>query len=129
MTLTLQQVELSAHDRSIRLEAAELVDGLRSILGAQLVAYLAGVNETRTVREWADGERQPRATTLKRLRTAYRAAAFLERRESRAIVQAWFQGLNPMLEDRSPARLLREGDVDEAGSAVLAAARAFAGTA
>lgn len=129
MSMTLQQVELTAHDESIRLDAAQLVAGLRNILGAQLVAYIAGVNETRTVREWADGERHPRSTALRRLRIAYRAAAFLERRESRAIVQAWFQGLNPMLEDRSPARVLREGDVDEAGSAVLAAARTFAGTA
>jgi len=31
------------------------------------------------------------------------------------VVQAWFQGLNPQLEDRSPARLLREGDLDEVG--------------
>lgn len=129
MPLTLQQVELTAHDESIRLDPARLVDGLREILGAQLVAYIAGVNETRTVREWADGDRQPRSTALKRLRTTYRAAAFLERRESRAIVQAWFQGLNPMLDDRSPARMLREGQPDEAGLAVLAAARTFAGTA
>ncbi len=129
MTITLQQVELTAHDESIRLEPARIVASLREILGAQLVAYIAGVNETRAVRQWAEGEREPKPTALKRLRVAYRAAAFLERRESRAIVQAWFQGLNPMLEDRSPARVLREGEIDDAGSALLAAARTFAGTA
>jgi hypothetical protein len=129
MTMTLRQVELVAHDESIRLEPSELVDGLRKILGSQLVAYIAGVNETRTVREWAEGTRQPRSPALQRLRTTYQAAAFLERRESRAIVQAWFQGLNPFLEDRSPARVLREGSADESGIAVLAAARTFAGTA
>jgi hypothetical protein len=129
MTLTVQQVELGAHDESIRLEAAELVDSLRSILGAQLVAYIAAVNETRAVREWAEGVRRPRPAILHRLRTTYRAALFLERREGRAIVQAWFQGLNPSLNDRSPARVLREGDGDEAGIAVLAAARSFAATA
>jgi hypothetical protein len=36
------------------------------------------------------------------------------------------QGLNPQLDDWSPARLLREGDIDEVGPLVLAAARAFA---
>jgi hypothetical protein len=41
------------------------------------------------------------------------------------VVQAWFQGLNPHLDDRSPARLLREGDLAEVGPMVLAAARAF----
>ena len=29
--------------------------------------------------------------------------------ESPEIAQAWFQGLNPQLDDRSPARMLREG--------------------
>lgn len=41
------------------------------------------------------------------------------------VVQAWFTGLNPQLEDRSPARLLREGNLDEVGPPVLGAARAF----
>jgi hypothetical protein len=35
------------------------------------------------------------------------------------------QGLNPQLEDRSPARLLREGELQEVGPAVIGAARAF----
>ena len=46
-------------------------------------------------------------------------------RDAPRVVQAWFQGLNPHLEDRSPARLLRDGDLDEVGPLVLAAARAF----
>jgi len=37
-------------------------------------------------------------------------------------------GLNPQLDDRSPARLLRDGDLDDAGPKVLTAARAFAAT-
>jgi hypothetical protein len=41
------------------------------------------------------------------------------------VAQAWFQGLNPQLDDGSPARLLREGDLDEVGPLVVAAARAF----
>lgn len=43
-------------------------------------------------------------------------------RDSKASAQAWFQGLNPTLGDRSPARLLREGAVVEVGPQVLAAA-------
>jgi hypothetical protein len=41
-------------------------------------------------------------------------------------VQAWFQGINPQLDDVPPARLLSEGQLDDAGPQVLAAARAFA---
>ncbi len=49
-------------------------------------------------------------------------------KDSPAVVKAWFQGLNPQLEDRSPDRLLREGDLDEVGTLVLRAARSFAAT-
>jgi len=125
----LRQEELVAHNESIRFDAAALVSGLREMLGAQLVAYIARVNETRAVREWAEGDRLPRPDALQRLRTAYRAAALLRQHESARTVQAWFQGLNPMLEDRSPARVLRDGDPDEDGPAILTAARAFAAAA
>ena len=40
-------------------------------------------------------------------------------------VRTWFQGLNPELDDRSPARLLREEGLDEVGPQILAAARGF----
>jgi len=127
--MTMRDVELGAYNDSIRLETAQLVEALRSILGAQLVAYLASVGETRAVRQWAEGTRQPRPDVFKRLQTSYHVAAFLEKHESRATVQAWFQGLNPQLDDQSPARLLREGTLDSVGKQVLAAARNFAGTA
>ncbi|WEG08619.1 antitoxin VbhA family protein [Microbacterium horticulturae] len=37
----------------------EIVDDLRKSLGAKLVAYIAGLSETRTVREWVEGSRKP----------------------------------------------------------------------
>lgn len=62
-----------------------------------------------------------------RLRLAYQVCGILrEPGNSPAIVQAWFQGANPQLEDRSPARTLVEEDPTAASPQVLAAARAFA---
>jgi hypothetical protein len=122
----IQQEEITAHNDSIRLEPEELVKELRELLGAQLVAYMGGVRETRAVREWIEGEREPRPDALQRLRIAYRAAALLRLHESRRTVHAWFQGMNPMLGDRSPARVLREGDMESDGVAVLVAARSLA---
>ena len=52
-------------------------------------------------------------------------ARLIGQRDSHEVAQAWFQGLNPQLDDRSPARLLREGDLDEVGPEIVAAARAF----
>ena len=117
---------LRAYEISIRSDVAELVGQLRELLGAQLVAYLGSVTETRAVRQWADGVRKPPAEFTRRLRLAYQVAGLLAERDQPPVVQAWFQGMNPQLEDSAPARLLREGNPDEVGPRVLAAARAFA---
>ena len=119
--------DIRAHQDSVRMPTPELVGRLRDILGARLVAYLGSVQETRAVRQWADGQREPSTEVVTRLRAAFHIASLLATKDSPAVVQAWFQGMNPRLADVSPARLLREGDLDESGPAVLAAARAFAG--
>jgi hypothetical protein len=98
---------------------------LSEILGAKLVAYLAGVREVRAVRQWSASEREARAPIPERLRLALQVAWLIARHDSAAVAQAWFQGLNPQLDDRSAARLLREGTLDEVGPQILAAARAF----
>jgi hypothetical protein len=116
---------LRAYEISIRSDIAELVGQLREILGAQLVAYLGSVSETRAVRQWAEGTRKPPAEAIRRLRLAYQVAGLLTERDHPRVVQAWFQGMNPRLEDIAPARLIREGNPDEVGPRVLAAARVF----
>lgn len=111
--------------RAIRSTSPEVVQEMRGILGAKLCAYLGSVKETRAVNQWADGTREPSADVQRRLRTALQAAAPIAKADSAAVAQAWFQGLNPQLDDRSPLRLLREGDLDEEGPDVIAAARSF----
>jgi hypothetical protein len=98
---------------------------LRELLGAKLVAYLGRVSETRAVHQWAEGERLPSDEVQQRLRFALRVALPIATADSPAIAQAWCQGLNPQLDDRSPARLLRDGDLDEVGPAIVGAERAF----
>lgn len=127
-TATPARPDLEAFAAATRADQPELVRALRELLGARLVAYIAGVTETRAVRQWADGERRIRDTAVEqRLRTSYQAALMIVARDRPAVAQSWFQGLNPQLDDRSPARLLREEKPDVAGPQVLAAARRFAG--
>ncbi len=104
---------------------ADIVGRLRDVLGLALVAYLGEVKETRAVAQWAAGQRRPSAVVMTRLRTAYQAAALLGGVENAGVVQAWFVGMNPALEDMAPATVLREQDLDQAGPAVVTAARAF----
>jgi hypothetical protein len=117
--------DLAAHERAMRAPFPVVVQELRALLGARLAAYLGGVKETRAVHEWVEGTRAPGETTRQRLRLALQIALVIAAADGQEVTQAWFQGLNPQLDDRSPARLLREGDIDEVGPAVLAAARAF----
>lgn len=123
---TLSRPELRAYDRAMRAPLATVVKELRDLLTPRLVAYIADVRETRAVHQWAEGSRNVKSPAAEdRLRLALQVALFLSEHDAPRVVQAWFQGLNPHLDDRAPARLLREGDLEEVGPMVLAAARAF----
>lgn len=127
MVTTTSSPGLSSYRESVTLEFPELVGRLRDILGARLVAYLGGVKETRAVRQWVAGERTPADAVVQRLRLAHQVAGLIiESQNSPAIAQAWFQGANPQLEDRSPAHVLRHELPDSISQPVISAARAFA---
>jgi hypothetical protein len=119
--------ELEAYEAATRADVPVIAKELRAALGPRLVALIAGVSETRAVHQWADGTRELKSTvTERRLRLAYQLWKLITMRDSDRVAQAWFIGLNPKLDDTSPARLLRDGDLDEVGPQLLAAARAFA---
>jgi hypothetical protein len=109
----------------MRSEFPKVVSALRDVLGGRLVAYLGAVQETSAVDGWADGKREPSAAIQARLRLALEAALLIEGADGRRLAQAWFQGRNAQLADRSPAWILREGDLNIGGAAVLSAARWF----
>lgn len=118
---------LDVHAEVTKYPVADVVVELRTLLGARIVAQIASATETRAVREWADGGRSIKnPETVQRLRVALQAALLVTTHDTPAVAQAWFQGLNPRLDDRSPARVLRDGDPDTDGASVLAAAKAFA---
>lgn len=123
--ITQPRPDLEAHAHAMRVDFAGVASELRALLGAQLVAYLGSVKETRAVHEWAEEGRRPSEATQRRLRIALQVATMIATADGPEVAQAWFQGLNPQLDDRSPARLLREGDIDEVGHLVIVAARAF----
>lgn len=117
---------IRAYRDSVNLEIAPLVTELRDMLGAKLIAYMTGVRETRAVRQWAEGTRSMPTDTQIRLRLAYHVAGIVAESNGQRILQAWFQGMNPQLGDRAPARLIRETEPDQIGPEILAVARAFA---
>jgi hypothetical protein len=126
VTRTAPRPDLEAFDYATRAPFNFVAKELIDILGAKLVAYIAGVRETRAVHQYAEETRSPKYPGIEpRLRLTLRVAMLISKRDSKQIAQAWFMGLNPQLNDRSPARLLREGDIDDVGPEVISAARAF----
>lgn len=111
------------HRQSVSAPVSEVASHLQDLLSRRLTAVIAGVKEGKTVSRWANGEineiRDP--FTEQRLRTAYEISLLLLEHDSPQTVRAWFIGLNPQLDDVSPAEAIREGRLKDA----LAAARTF----
>lgn len=127
MASAVKESDLEAYNLALRMSDAELVGHVRDLIGAKLTAYIGGVKSTRSVSQWVAGTEIRDSDARERLNLAYRAASLINQRDSVRVVQAWFQGMNPMLNDRSPARVLVESlpDSDDAGR-FLAAARKIA---
>ena len=116
--------DLMAHREATTNAFPEVVRQLADILGKKLTAYIGGVKDVRAVDRWIDGS-GPYKDADVRLRFAFQVAKTLREHDQKRVVQAWFTGLNPELDDRVPIRLIREEDLDTAGPEVLRAARSF----
>lgn len=118
-----------AEARTVSLrDIREVVSAAQDILGPKIVAYIGHATHARTVRAWADGVDAPNPEIEQRLRVACYAAVLLREREGNATIQSFFVGMNPQLDDESPAALLRDGTLGPGGdvAAVATAARHFA---
>lgn len=122
--LTPPRPDLLAYREATTLEFPKLVTELTGILGRKLTAYIASVKDARAVDRWVAGSEAYKGVE-ERLRLAFRLAKMIGDQEGPRVVQAWFTGLNPELNDRVPIRLLREESVETAGPELLGAARAF----
>lgn len=101
---------------------SDVVSNLVEIIGRKLTAYIGSAQDVSTIDWWiAGGELSCDAEA--RLRFALQLARGLAQEDSSAVVQAWFTGVNPELEDRAPIRLLREEDIETVSPTLLAAAR------
>ncbi len=113
-------VERIAHRQATRTDLANIAKYLQEILGQRLTAVISGVNDAKAVGKWARGTQTPHPDTEKRLRLAFQITQMLLNAESPSTVRAWFVGMNPELDDESPALVLGKDPVR-----VLQAARFF----
>lgn len=101
---------------------AQVARYLNETVGPKLTAYTVG-KSAQTVGRWASGAQTPPQPEVEsRLRAVFQIVQLLTEVDSRHVARAWLIGMNPQLEDRSPAEVIADGDV----RSVMAAARAFA---
>jgi hypothetical protein len=113
----------TAYSHSVQDSTQSAATYLQDVLSQRLAAYVCGLKEGRTIARWSSGETtEIRHENEQRLRSAYAVVKFLDGFYAPATIRAWFLGMNPRLDDESPADVLRSGE----GRQVLAAARAFA---
>ena len=120
----LPRPDLIAYRESLQLPFSELVAQLVHSIGRKLTAYIAGVKDARAVDRWSQGG-ESYGNVEPRLRFTFQVVRTLQDHDSPRVVQAWLTGVNPELGDRTPIRLLREGNLDSVAVEVLGAARAF----
>jgi hypothetical protein len=116
--------DLVAQHESLRLSTPELVQQLIGFIGRKLTAYVGCVRDVTAVDRWmAGGELHGEAE--QRVRFAFQVVRMLSEKEHPSIIQSWLIGANPDLNDRSPLRLMRQGNLEKIAPQVMDAARSF----
>jgi len=119
MVTDLEARSSTAHRTAVTQSMQDVARFLVDHLGMALTVHIAGVDR-RTITRWADGS-PARAEGEKNLRAAFQVFQLIQTVDTPHTVRAWFMGMNPQLDDISPAEALAEGRYRE----VMAAARAF----
>jgi hypothetical protein len=102
-----------AHRKQVSFDIADIAVFLQETLGQKLVAYMAGVSDPKTVGQWIRRAQQPRHDAEVKLRTAFQVFHLLQNEESPHTVRAWMIGMNPQLDDLSPAEAIHQGMLKE----------------
>lgn len=111
----------AAETRPADLTVHDIAAFLREALGTHLLALIAEV-DPKTIDRWVKTpEREVRPESESRLRHTYQVFRTLQQVEAAPTIRAWFMGMNPQIDDLSPAEAIRDGRHREA----LSAARAF----
>src|SRR5690554_1551871 len=98
-----------ARDDSAQIDLPSLALALEAGLGRALVSVIAST-DVGTLASWASGAVQPAAVQERTLRDVYRVFRIVSGADSPEVARAWFMGMNPNLDDRSPAEAIAEGD-------------------
>lgn len=105
---------------AIRSSASSLVNELRDHIGANLLGYILNKSGS-TINRWASGEVEVPLASEQTIRHLVQVENELGQSDGPHVFRAWLIGLNPQLDDNTPADEIREGNIRR----VLTSARAF----
>lgn len=118
--MNIKATHRSTAARAAAVTAQEAAGFLAEHLGRQLLAITVGADPS-SIDRWARGTSKPQLAPERRLLAAYAVWQVVAEVEAPATVRAWFMGMNPQLDDLSPA----EAIADDRSRDAIAAARAF----
>ena len=106
----------------------EIVSQLSEMIGPKFVAYATSVSEPYVIQDWINGKTVPSDETERRLRLTYKVSKIVhDRYPDLDTLQAWLQGKNPDLNDRSAVVMIRLAeDPSKFESELIWAAQTFA---
>lgn len=117
---TISERSAEAHRKTVQSSVSDIARFLEEIFGRKLLGYMTGVSD-KAVAKWINKERQPRREAEDRLRAIFQIYQLLQAEENPHTVRAWFVGMNPQLDDVSPATAFSEGRIRD----VLVAAKSY----
>lgn len=114
---------IEAHRKAVNADLQTMASTLVESLGRVITAYVVHVRNVKTISRWANGDVASVRDryTEERLLAAYQVVNYLREFEGDETIRSFMLGMNPVLNDESPAKLLREGGSKE----VMAAARSL----
>lgn len=106
---------IESHRKAVNASLEEMAATLVTSLGRVITAYIVGVRNPKTISRWASGEVASVRDRYseERLLAAFQIVRFLMEYEGVSTIRAFMLGMNPDLNDASPADRLREGDYKE----------------
>lgn len=103
----------------------QVVDYLQQHLGAITTSYLSGADDPAVIGLWAEGKSHPGELSTLRLKAAREATRYIVDAYGDTAAKSWFLGMNGLLNEISPARVLRYGQKPDDWDLVVPAARAY----
>lgn len=97
--------------------SAHTISHLLNVLGPALVAVITGAPTLEEVLSWASGTAAPAPAERQLLLDTVTLVDELLAVDDASVVRAWFMGMNPQLDDCSPAEVIAEGRSRDAAAA------------